>query len=142
MLHNNSVKMLQYKKERLFYLIAFAVLCVTVTFIALFVHDSFVRPYLGDAIVVIEVYCFVRIFLPKKVRLLPLYVFLFAVAVELLQLADILSLLHLAQYEILHVLVGTVFSWWDIVCYAAGCALLGLWEVFRKYREENTGLKS
>ena len=134
--------MLQYKKERLFYLIAFAVLFAVETLLARFVHDSVVRPYLGDMIVVIVVYCFVRIFLPKKVRLLPLYVFLFAVAVELLQLIDILSLLHLAQYGILRVLVGTVFSWWDIVCYAAGCALLGLWEVFRKYREANTGLKS
>ena len=134
--------MLQYKKERLFYLIAFTVLAVIVTFIALFVHDSFVRPYLGDAIVVIEVYCFVRIFLPKKPRLLPLYVFLFAVAVELLQLANILSLLHLEQYEILRILVGSVFSWWDIVCYASGCVLLGAWEIFRKYREANTGLPS
>ena len=127
---------MQYKKERLFYLVAFAVLAVIVTLIALFVHDSFVRPYLGDAIVVIEVYCFVRIFLPKKVRLLPLYVFLFAVAVELLQLADILSLLHLKQYALLRVLVGTVFSWGDIACYAAGCVLLGVWEIVRKYKFE------
>lgn len=128
--------MLQYKKERLFYLIAFAVLFVIEVLIALFVHDAFVRPYLGDAIVVIVIYCFVRIFIPKKVRLLPLYVFLFAVAVELLQLADILSLLHLKQYVILRVLVGSVFSWGDIVCYAAGCALLGLWEILRKYKFE------
>ena len=32
-------------------------------FIALFVDDKIIRPFIGDAIVVVLLYCFVRIFL-------------------------------------------------------------------------------
>ena len=38
------------------------------TLIALYVHDKVIRPYVGDLLVVLVVYCFVRIFVPVKVR--------------------------------------------------------------------------
>ena len=47
--------------------------------IALYVHDRIIRPYIGDMLVVVLVYCFVRVFVPRGMKRLPLYVFLFAV---------------------------------------------------------------
>jgi len=91
--------------------------------IALFVHDDFVRPYVGDALVVIVIYCFVRIFFPDGIRLLPLYIFLFSVAVELMQLFGVMQILS-GGNRFLTVLLGSAFSIWDIVCYAAGCVVL------------------
>ena len=44
------------KKKRAFYAAAFLILLAIEVLIALFVHDRFVRPYLGDVIVVIVVY--------------------------------------------------------------------------------------
>src|SRR5690554_5256501 len=44
-----------------FFIIALVVFVVEV-FIALFVHDNFIRPYLGDVIVVWFVYYFIRAF--------------------------------------------------------------------------------
>ena len=70
------------KKLRLLYGAAFLVLMAVETLIALYVHDKVIRPYVGDLLVVLVVYCFVRIFVPVKVRRMPLYVFLFAASVE------------------------------------------------------------
>ena len=50
-------------KKRIFYIISFLVIFCIEVFIALYVRDSFVRPYMGDALVVVLVYSFVRIFI-------------------------------------------------------------------------------
>ena len=117
--------------KRVFFLLATIVLIMLEVLIALFVHDNFVRPYLGDVIVVVVVYCFVRIFIPEKVYLLPLYVFLFAVMVEVLQYFHIVDLLGLGNSTFFRILIGGVFDWKDILCYGVGCLLLGAFELFR-----------
>lgn len=40
------------KNKRVFYALAFALLMATEFVIALFVHDDFIRPYVGDILVV------------------------------------------------------------------------------------------
>ena len=47
------------KNKRLFYGIIFAVLVIVEVIIGVFVHDGFVRPYLGDVIVVMAIYALV-----------------------------------------------------------------------------------
>ena len=58
--------------SRWFYAICFAGLFVVETLIALFVRDAFIRPYMGDVLVVILVYCFVRMFITRPLRWLTL----------------------------------------------------------------------
>lgn len=115
-------------KLRFLYGGASLVLFVVEVLIALFVHDSIIRPYVGDVLVVIVVYCFVRIFIPEKWRLMPFYVFLFAVCVEVLQYFDLVILLGLSGSRLARVVLGSVFDWKDLACYAAGCLLLAVWE--------------
>lgn len=124
---------------RIAYAIATILLLAVEVCIALFVHDKFVRPYLGDAIVVILVYTFVRIFFPTRFRLLPLYVFLFACFVEISQAFHLVYLLGLGDYAFFRTLLGTSFAWADFPCYAAGCVLLGIYEFFlRRYLSRST----
>lgn len=120
-------------KMRIIYAILFLLLLGTEIFIGLFVRDAFVRPYLGDVLVVILIYCLIRIFIPEGVRLLPLYIFLFAVAVELMQRWNVLELIGLAGNRFLRIALGTSYDTKDIICYACGCGLLGIWE-FLKHR--------
>lgn len=122
------------RKKRAAYLIAAAVLFGTEVFIALFVHDRFVRPYLGDVLVVLFLYAFVRIFIPERIALLPLYIFLFASAVEALQYFELVKVLGLEKNRVLSVVLGSTFDWKDIGCYAVGCLLIGLYEVFCRRR--------
>ena len=117
------------RKKRIGYLTATVLIFLVELLIALFVRDNFIRPYVGDMLVVVLIYTFLRGFFPEKPRLLPLYVFLFAAGVEALQGIRIVELLGLQNNRFFSVLIGTTFDWKDIVCYGAGCALLGLWEV-------------
>ena len=116
------------RKKRIAYGIATVALFVVELLIALFMHDDFIRPYVGDVLVVVLIYTFVRIFLPKGIRLLPLYIFSFAAGVEVLQYFRIAEVLGLSENRILSVVIGSVFDWKDIVCYGVGCGLLGLYE--------------
>ncbi len=120
------------KKENLMprasYALAFAAILVIEILIALFVRDSFIRPYGGDILVTILICCFVRMIFMGKIPLLPLWVFLFAVVVEVLQYFDIVSILGLGDIKFFVVLIGNSFSVVDILCYAIGCLLFHLRE--------------
>jgi len=116
------------RKQRISYAIAFIILLVVEVLIALFVHDAFIRPYIGDILVVGVLYLAVRIFVPDKCKLLPLYVFLFAAMVECLQYFKLVQILGIENNAFLRVLIGSVFDVKDILCYGVGCILLGIYE--------------
>jgi len=110
-------------KRRIVYALLLGVLLLTEIYIALCVRDRFVRPYLGDVLVTMLVGCAVRVAFPMGMRWLPLYVMLFATVVECLQYIDVVGLLGWENSAFLSTVIGRSFSWWDLVCYAAGCAV-------------------
>lgn len=118
-------------KKRILYAVAFLFLLLVEVIIALYIHDDFIRPYVGDVLVVIVIYTFIRIFIPEKCKLLPLLIFIFAVGVELLQLANIVEILGVEDNLFLKILIGSVFDIKDIVCYVVGCVLLCMYEWLR-----------
>ena len=90
--------------------------------IGVFVHDRFVRPYLGDTLVVILLYTIVRVVIPDSFPWLSAVIFGFAVLVEISQIFPLCDVLHI-QNRLIRVLMGTSFAWADIVAYFAGCLL-------------------
>ncbi|MCL2508055.1 MAG: DUF2809 domain-containing protein [Oscillospiraceae bacterium] len=123
-------------KKRIINTAAFLILLLTEVLIALYVHDDFIRPYFGDVLVVILIYFFVRIFFTEWPRLLPLYVFLFAAAVEGLQYISFVERIGLAGNAFFATVLGTSFSWWDMLCYAAGCVPLAVIEIIKYMRNQ------
>ena len=117
------------------YLAATVLLFLTELLIALYVHDNFIRPYVGDVLVVVLLYTFVRIFVPEGLKWLPLYIFLFAAGVEVLQYFRIAEVLGLSDNRVLSVVVGSVFDVKDIVCYGVGCGLLGVYEGIKRKKD-------
>ena len=111
------------KKQRITYAALFVIIFLIELYIALYVHDDFVRPYIGDVFVTALICCFCRIFFPKGIRLLPVYVMIFATAVETAQYFNVVTLLGLQDNALACTLIGTSFSHIDLVCYAVGCAL-------------------
>ncbi len=109
---------------RIGYGLAALLLLVAEVLIALFVRDRFIRPYGGDILVTMLICCVVRVVLPQNYRL-PIAggVLLFAILVEVGQYFGLVYLLGLGHIEFFRVLMGTGFSWWDMVCYAVGCAV-------------------
>lgn len=114
--------------KRLWYLCAAVVIILAEVFIARYVHDDFVRPYLGDVLVVIAVYTLVRTAHPEGWPFLPAGVFVFAVIVEVLQYFRITEVLGVSDNRVLRILIGGTFDFKDILCYAAGCVILAVIE--------------
>ena len=107
--------------SRLFYALCFIAIFAIEVLIALYVRDKIIRPYVGDILVVVLVYCFARIFINKPRRLLPLWVFLFACGVEVMQYFQVATLLNLQDNTVARIVIGSTFDWKDIMCYAIGC---------------------
>ena len=108
-------------KKRLFYFLICCSLMAVEICIAIFVHDSFIRPYVGDMLVTLLLCCMARVVIPDRVRLMPLYVLLFAACVEIGQYVDVVALLGLEDNRLISIALGRTFSWLDLVCYAVGC---------------------
>lgn len=116
------------EKRRVKYALAFLIFLVIEVLIALYVHDTFIRPYIGDVLVVVVLYLAFRTFKPEGIKLLPMYIFLFATFVECLQFFNLIQLLKVENNTFLRILIGSVFDINDIVCYGIGCILLGIFE--------------
>lgn len=123
------------KERRVRYAGVFLLMLFAEVFIALFIRDRFIRPYVGDILVVILVYFAVRVVIPTGCRLLPLYVLIFAVLVEVLQYFHFAEALGVADVPVLGTVLGSTFDWKDIVCYALGCVGLGVYQWIRRYYE-------
>ena len=106
------------------YFIWAVLLFLTEVCIALFVDDQIVRPYIGDVLVVILIYCFVRSFVVVPVWTLAICTLLFAYFIELLQYFKIVKVLGLEQFTLARVVIGTSFSWIDMLCYTIGVAII------------------
>lgn len=119
-------------KKRWIYMILTIILLTIEVLIALFIHDDFVRPYIGDVLVVMVIYTFIRIFVPERVRMLPSYILCFAVLVEVLQYFRVVELLGLQDNRFFSVLIGSVFDMKDIICYAIGCILIAAGQIVYK----------
>ena len=115
-------------KRRLVYIVATILLLCIEVIIALFVHDNFIRPYVGDILVVVVIYTFIRILIPDKIRILSIYIFCFAALVEVLQLFKIVEILGLSDNRLLSTVIGSTFDIKDIICYAIGCVILIVYE--------------
>jgi hypothetical protein len=95
--------------------------------IALLVHDAIIRPYVGDFLAVVLVYCFLRGVLSAAVMPLAGLALLVAYAVEAGQYVHLLNLLGLQHSRAARVIFGTSFSSLDILTYTAGfLAIVGI----------------
>jgi Protein of unknown function (DUF2809) len=99
----------------------FILLFMIEVFIALFMHDAFVRPIFGDFLAVIALYNLFKTFYNFKISIATSLVFVVAAFVEFLQYIHILAFFHLEKNKLLNIIAGNSFSWGDIIAYVLGC---------------------
>lgn len=116
--------------------VVFVLLFFIEVFIALFVNDKIVRPYGGDYLVVIMMYYFFKSFIETKVNCLLLFVLGLAYAVEIAQLFDVVTLLGLEDNRLARVVLGTSFSWGDVIAYTLGVGTCYWIESFRRAKDK------
>lgn len=98
----------------------------------------FVRAYLGDVIVVILLYTFVKSFLIVNDQKLILGILIFSCLIEWGQYFNIAEKSGFRKGSLMYIIIGNSFSWIDILCYAAGCFLLYLWVKLNDSKKEIT----
>jgi ABC-type Fe3+-siderophore transport system permease subunit len=94
--------------------------------IAVFINDTFIRPFIGDVLVVILIYCFVRAFWNIQSSIIALSVLAFSYIIEILQYFNFVKKLGLQNNKILAVALGSTFDWKDIIAYTIGIIVV-LW---------------
>ncbi len=114
------------------YLTIFFILFILEVLIALFVKDRIIRPFIGDILVVILMYTFIRGIIKKPIKRLPVYLFVFAVSVEVSQYFHLVDKLNLRSNKIMTIIMGTSFDVRDILCYLTGTVILIIWERIEK----------
>ncbi len=107
--------------------------------IAMYVRDDFIRPYFGDFLVVILMYCFIRTCAKLDMRLTVIAVLMFSYLIEILQYLNFVEWIGLGNSELARTLIGTSFAWMDIVAYTTGSMAI-LW--FERMKPVIWNLKS
>lgn len=127
--------MLTFNKK--FFLLALALFIIEVL-IALYVRDSFVRPYVGDYLVVMLIYCAVRSFFKIPVVKTAIGVLLFSYLIEVLQYFRIVDRLGLQDNTVAKTVIGYGFEWMDLLAYTLGVLTILLLE--RKNLKKNAAV--
>jgi len=108
------------------YLSCGLLLFLTEAGIALFVRDQILRPYGGDFLVVIMLYCLIRGILSIGMIRTAMLVLVFSYVIETIQYFQIVKMLGLEKSKIASTVIGTSFAWSDIMAYTLGilCVIL------------------
>lgn len=88
--------------------------------IALFVKDRFIRPYGGDILVVMLMYFFFKSFIQIRPLWLVIGVVAFVYLVEIGQYFQLVEVLGMQDNIVMRTVIGSSFSWGDMVCYTIG----------------------
>ncbi len=98
---------------------------------------GWIRSYLGDVLVILLMYTIIRSIRPqiRHTGLLPVLLLMFSFLVEGLQAWGVVDRLHITA-PLLRTLIGTSFSWIDMLCYVIGFLPLLLWELLRTFKKK------
>ena len=95
------------------------------------IHDAFIRPYGGDFLVVILIYCLIKSFIDVPITNTAASVLLFAYVIEASQYFHLLNALGLQHSRVALLVLGNSFSFADLFCYSIGILLVLLIEKIR-----------
>jgi hypothetical protein len=99
-------------------------LFITEVLIALYLHDAIIRPYGGDFLVVILIYCLVKAFFNWPVLKTAIGTLIFSYLVEIGQYFHLVNILGLEHSKLARTIIGVGFSFIDLICYTLGIILV------------------
>lgn len=102
------------------YFIASIILLAIEILIGVYVKDRFIRPYVGDFLVVILLYTLIHTIWNGRVKVMAYSVLIFSFLLEFLQYFKLVDMLGLGHIKLARILIGTSFAWEDLVAYFLG----------------------
>lgn len=122
------------KNIKLPYLFISIIILIVEILIAIFAKDQFIRPIFGDYLAVLFLFYLFASFLKFSKNSIALITLLISYIIEGLQYIHILEILNLEQYPLLKIIVGTSFSWNDMLAYTLGTLTVLLIHNFNKIK--------
>lgn len=89
-----------------------------------FAHDQFIRPYAGDFLITIFLYCLGQSVGRRPVKPMLASALLVSYLVELSQYYHLAARLGLAHSRVARLVLGSAFSWADMLAYTLGALLV------------------
>ena len=125
-------------KFNIWYFILSLVIFVAEVLIARYLHGGFIRAYGGDFFVVILIYCTVKAFFVLPIYKTAFWVLIFAYVIEISQYFHLVSLLGLQNSRLAKIILGTTFSFIDLLTYTIGILFVLVCEyILRKPKPVN-----
>lgn len=122
------------------YIIIFICVLTIECLIAIFLKKGFIRENIEDILIIPCIYTMLQIIFPTRFKYLDLYVLIFAVLVEILQLLGITTLIA-NNNKILSIALGGMFDIKDIICYILGYFLIISCRAFKNIDREDKHYK-
>jgi hypothetical protein len=116
------------RKKRSLYITIATVVFIIEILIERYLNDPFIRPYLGDALVVILIYAALMSISNLKPFTALWMTLLFSYTVEFFQYLKLIEWLGIAHLRLARAVLGTSFSWMDIAMYSLGIFSVFIWE--------------
>lgn len=116
-----------FRFNRNYFLLALGLFIVEVL-IALYVKDTIIRPYGGDFLVVIWLYCCLMAVVKVNKTKAAIGVLLFAYLIEIAQYFKYAQRLGLEHNKVAMIVLGSSFEWGDMIAYTLGILVVLLIE--------------
>lgn len=113
------------------YFVLFTLLLTVELLIGTCMHDAFFRPYGGDFLVVLLLYCLIRSFINIPVVKSAIGILIFSYTVEISQYFHLVKLLGMQHSRLALLILGNSFSFSDLLCYTLGILLVLIIEKIR-----------
>lgn len=112
---------MQTKNNLYYYSILSAILLLIEILIGKFIPSgTWLRNYGGDILVIPLIYCLIRIFTKILPKLMPILVCGIGFLAEFAQYCHLSDKLGFTRGSLMSIIIGTSFSWLDILCYIIG----------------------
>lgn len=93
---------------------------VLLAYIAIYIKDQFIRPFLGDVLVVIWLFYFLYSIFNLKSQITAHIVLFISFSIEIAQYFKLIYLLNIEHIQIIKIILGSTFDWYDLLAYTIG----------------------
>lgn len=118
------------KRRRIYFLLTMTCFLICVLIVKLFSNHQVVRGFVGDIIVTILIYAFVKIFIDITPVKLSIFVLLFSCSIEILQYFRFLEFIGLSENKLARVIIGATFDYRDLIAYTIGVIIIYLMDTY------------
>src|ERR1700752_2122684 len=100
-------------KFKINYFILAIILFIIEAIIGLYTHDAFIRPFMGDLLIGVFIYCVIKSFIASPVWPTAIFTLLVCYTAETLQYLHFLDHMGWQNSKLAQIVFGTTFSWGD-----------------------------